>query len=198
MRRVLLVFLGLLLAAGLGAGWYVYDKGFTRSWRNQVADEFRKRGVEVSLRRLTVDPFRGLVAREVKVFDARDRRRTLAVIDEIQLGVNYAALVRGQNFLESLDLRDATLSLPVDPARPQSTNVEIVKLNARLFLPPRQIYLARAEAEVFGIHVSASGRLINPQVFWKQQAPGAAPAGPAGHSRSAGSSAAARCRFADP
>ena len=50
MRRVLLAFLALLLAAALGVAWYVYNKGFTRKWRDQVSDEFRKRGVEVSLR----------------------------------------------------------------------------------------------------------------------------------------------------
>lgn len=33
-------------------------------------------------------------------------------------------------------------------------------------MPPQQVYLARAEAEVFGIQVSASGRLLNPQVLW--------------------------------
>ena len=49
-RRVLLAFLALLLAAALGVAWYVYNKGFTRKWRDQVSDEFRKRGVEVSLR----------------------------------------------------------------------------------------------------------------------------------------------------
>jgi hypothetical protein len=174
-RRVLLTFLALLLAGAIGAAWYVYDKGFTRTWRDQVSEEFRKHGVEVSLRRLTVDPFRGLVARDLKVFDARDRRRMLAVIDEMQLGVNYAALARGENFLETLDLREATLSLPVDPTKPGGPRVEISRLNARLFLPPQQIYLARAEAEVFGIQVSASGRLINPQIFWQQKAPGAAP-----------------------
>lgn len=165
MYRVLLAFFAILLAAVLGAGWYVYDKGFTRKWREQVSAEFRKRGVEVSLRRLTLDPFRGLVARELKIYDARDRRRLLAVIDEVQLGMNYASLARGQVSLDSLDLREATLSLPVDPTQRQSPKVEISRLNARLFLPLQQIYLAHAEAEIFDVQVSASGRLINPQAF---------------------------------
>jgi hypothetical protein len=167
-RRVLLAFLTLLFAAVLGAGWYVYDKGFTRRWRDQVTEEFRKRGVEVSLRRLTLDPFHGLVARELKIFDARDRRRLLAVIDEVQLDVNYANLARGQAFLDALDLREATLSLPVDPGEPKGAKIEISRLNARLFLPLQQIYLAHAEAEVFGLQVSVSGRLINPQAFRPQ------------------------------
>jgi hypothetical protein len=164
-RRVLLALFALLLAALVGMGWYAYDKGFTRKWRDEVSAEFRKRGVEVSLRRLTLDPLRGLVAKELKVFDARDHRRLLAVIDEVQLGVNYANLARGRTFLDTLDLRDATLALPVDPKEPQGAKIEVSRLNARLFLPPQQIYLAHAEAEVFGILISASGRLINPQVF---------------------------------
>ena len=164
-RRVLLALFALFLAAVLGTGWYVYKQGFTKRWREQVTTEFRQRGVEVSLRRLTLDPFRGLVGRELKIYDARDRRRVLAVFDEVQLDVNYANLVRGQTFLDALDLRDAKLALPLDPEKPQGAKIEISRLNARLFLPPQQVYLARAEAEIFGVQISASGRLINPQVF---------------------------------
>jgi len=174
-RRVLLAFFALLLTAVLGAGWYVYKQGFTRKWRDQVTAEFRQRGVEVSLRRLTLDPFRGLVARELKVYDARDRRRVLAVIDEVQLDVNYANLVRGQTFLDALDLRETTLALPIDPEQPQGAKIEISRLNARLFLPPQQVYLAHAEAEIFGLQISASGRLINPQAFRPKGAGGKSP-----------------------
>ncbi|MEA3210737.1 MAG: hypothetical protein QOE70_3794 [Chthoniobacter sp.] len=175
MRRVLLAFFALLLIAVLGVGWYVYHKGFTRKWRHQVTEEFRKRGVEVSLRRLTLDPFRGLVARDLVVFDARDRRRTLAVVDEVLLAVDYAHLARGKAFLDALDLREANLALPIDPTKPQGPRIEISRLNARLFLPPQQIYLARAEAEVFGIQVCASGRLINPGSFHPPSSEGAVP-----------------------
>src|SRR3954447_5400054 len=93
-RRVLLTLFALILAAVLGALWYAYDKGFTRKWRGYVAEEFRKRGVEVTLERLTLDPLRGLVAKQVRVVDAEDKKRTLAVIDEMALQVNYANLMR--------------------------------------------------------------------------------------------------------
>ena len=72
MRRVLLAFAGLLLLFLIGATWYAYDRGFTRKWRNFVTSEFRKRGVEVSLRQLTLDPFRGLVAKGLKIYDAKE------------------------------------------------------------------------------------------------------------------------------
>jgi hypothetical protein len=164
-RRVLLTLFALFLAVALGALWYASEKGFTRKWRGYVTEEFRKRGLEVTLRQLTLDPLRGLVAKEVRVFDARDRRRTLAVIDEMALQVNYANLILGKTFLDALELRDANLSLPLDPEKPRGPKIEIAHLNARLFLPPQQIYLAHADAEIFGLRITAAGRLIHPQAF---------------------------------
>jgi hypothetical protein len=174
MRRVLLSLFALFFAGALSALWYASEKGFTRKWRGYVSEEFRKRGVEVTLRQLTLDPLRGLVAKEVRVFDTRDRRRTLAVIDEMALQVNYANLIRGKAFLDALELRDASLSLPLDPKNPRGPKVEITRLNARLFLPPQQIYLAHANAEIFGLRISAAGRIIHPLAFRPRIATGEA------------------------
>jgi hypothetical protein len=105
------------------------------------------------------------VAKDVRVYDASDKRRTLAVISEMVLQVNFSNLIRGKTFLDALDLHDASLSLPLDPEKPHGRKIEITRLNGRLFLPPQQIYLANLDADVFGLHVSASGRLIHPQAF---------------------------------
>src|SRR3954462_6734333 len=99
MRRFVHVIIILLVAMLLGASWYVYHKGFTRKWRTIVSDEFRKRGVELTLRRLTLDPLRGIIANDVKIFEAGDRKRTLAVIDDMRLVINWANLIRGKTFL---------------------------------------------------------------------------------------------------
>ncbi len=165
MRRVLLTLIALLATTLLGAGWYAYHKGFTSKWRGIVTNEFRKRGLEVSLRRLTLDPLRGLVAKEVRIYETKERKRTVAFIDEMVLQVNYANLARGKPFLDALDLRDASLSLRLDSSSTRAQRIEIEKLHARLFLPAQQIYLAFADAEVFGVRVHATGRLINPQSF---------------------------------
>ena len=70
----------LLLAAG-GTAWYLYNKGFTKPWREWVVEELRKRGVEVSFSKLTVEPFRGLVAKNVKVFESAERKRVFRASD---------------------------------------------------------------------------------------------------------------------
>ncbi|HEX8312429.1 MAG TPA: hypothetical protein VF614_13995 [Chthoniobacteraceae bacterium] len=165
LRRVILTLLVLAFATLVGACWYAYDKGFTRKWRGFVTDEFRKRGLEVSLRRMKLEPFRGIVAKDVQIYDARDRQRTVGVIDEMLLVIDYANLFRGETFLNALELRDANLSLPLNPENPRGPKLEISKLSGRLFLPPQQIYLSRLEAELYGIRLTASGRLINPQSF---------------------------------
>lgn len=163
MRRVWISLLVLLAGGLLAAGWYAYDRGFTRKWRGYVAGEFRKRGVELRVRKMTLDPFRGIIAQNVQVFDARDRRGVLAGIDEMRLVINWANLANGKTFLDALELTDATLSLPLDPKNPRGEKVEITGLSGRLFLPPQQVYLSRLEADLYGVHVTASGRLINPQ-----------------------------------
>jgi len=169
LRPVLFVLAVLLLVFLAGLGRYVYIKGFTSKWRGYVTREFRKRGFEISLQRLTLDPLRGLVAREVQVYDASDRRRIVASIDQMTLQVNYANLARGKMFLDALDLRSAQLSLPLDPERPHGQKLKIRRLNARLFFPhPESIYLASADARIFDVQVFAAGRLINPQAFRSQ------------------------------
>ena len=168
MRRILVSLFALVAVALLASGWYAYDRGFTRKWRNYVAGEFRRRGIELWLSRLTLDPFRGIIAKNVQVYDAKDRRRTIAVIDEMRLVINWANLAQGKTFLDALDLTDASLSLPVDPANPRGPKVDINGLSGRLFLPPQQVYLSRLEADLYGLHLTASGRLINPQKFHRE------------------------------
>lgn len=165
MRRVALRILQLfcILLAGflVWGGWYLYTKGFTRKWRGFVSEEFHKRGLEISLRRLTLDPLHGLVAKDVKVYDSAERRGVLAVISQITLDINYANLVQGTAFLNEVDLRDAKLVLPIDPARPRGPKIEVENLNARLQLPPNHMELVFAEADIAGVHFSASGRVSN-------------------------------------
>jgi hypothetical protein len=179
MRRILLALLSVLGAAVLGGGWYAYDKGFTKKWRGLVAAEFRKRGVEVELHRLKIHPLRGLIAEKVKVYDARDHLHTLAVVDEVRLVLNWANLSRGDAFIDALELHDATLSLPLDPANPGREKVRVSGLSGRLALMPHLLVVNRFEAELEGVRVQLSGRLVNPQVLWERVGGQQSPARPA-------------------
>ncbi len=169
MGRFLRTVLALLLVGVLGAGWYFYKRGLTREWREFVSGEFRKRGVELSLRQLALVPFRGFVARGVKIYDGAERKRTLAAIDEMVLVIDYAGLLQGQPFLQALDLRRARLSVVFDKRRVRNRSgggvVEVGGLSGRLLLTPQKLVLSYLEANVHGVQVSASGRLLHPQAL---------------------------------
>lgn len=159
--RALLRFTILLVVAGLALGaWYLARKGFSRSWRNLVVEELHKRGVEASVRRLTLDPFRGLIARDVRIFDYRKREQTLAVVSEIALDINYAALFHHQPFLNALDIRNGDLSIPLPPVAGQVSHADLTRFRAHVYFPPERIEVKQAEGIFCGIRISATGQLI--------------------------------------
>src|SRR3954449_731207 len=105
-RRFLVTTVRFLVVLAFGAiaggGWYLASKGFGRKWRGMVVEELHKRGVEASVRRLTLDPFRGLIAQDVRIYDFKNRENILAVISEVALDINYVALLHHQPFLNAL------------------------------------------------------------------------------------------------
>jgi hypothetical protein len=154
-----LVIFGALLGIG-GGGYYLAKRGFGRQWRYRVVEELRKRGVEASIGRLTLDPFRGLVAKNVRIFDYKNRENTLALISEVSLDINYAALIHHEPFLNALDVRDAQIILPFKTAGEKNDGARLTNLRAHVYFPPEQIYVSQAEGVFCGIRISATGQLI--------------------------------------
>src|SRR5207244_7724204 len=150
----------LILGAMAGGGWYLARKGFGRKWRGLVVEELHKRGVEASIRRLTLDPFRGLVAQDVRIFSYKHRASPLAVISEIALDVNYAALIHHQPFLNALDVRNAQITLPLKSPDGKGDQPQLKNFRAHVYFPPEQIYVSQAEGLFCGVRISATGQLI--------------------------------------
>jgi hypothetical protein len=163
-RRVVAIAIRLTILAVVVAifcgGYYLARRGFGREWRSRVVEELRKRGVEAQIGRLTLDPFRGLVAKNVRIFDYRNRENTLALISEVSLDINYAALIHHEPFLNALDVRDAQITFPIKTAEGKASRAQLTNLRAHIYFPPEQIYVSQAEGIFCGIRVSARGQLI--------------------------------------
>lgn len=163
-RRLLSTALRLALVVALsaltGGGWYLSKKGFSRKWRELVARELHEHGVEASVRRLTLDPFRGLIAQDVRIFDYKHDENTLAVISEVALDLNYGALFEHKPFLNSIAIRNATISFPVADNEGAETRARLKKFNALVYFPPEQIDVRAAEGLFCGVRISAVGQLI--------------------------------------
>ena len=128
-------------------------------------EELHKSGVEASIQRLTLDPFRGLVARNVRIFDYKNRENTIAVISEIALDINYAALFHRQPFLNALDVRNAQIIFPLSPNDPKAPKAQLTRFRAHIYFPPEQIYVSQAEGIFCGVRISATGQLIKRQDY---------------------------------
>ena len=166
-----------VIAAVIGGGWYLARKGFGRQWRMRVVEELHKRGVEASIRRLTLDPFRGLVAQDVRIFRYRarasspsslrtasaagsEREKPLAIVSEIALDINYAALFHHQPFLNALDIQNAQIILPLQGDEQKVERPLLKNLRAHIYFPPERISISQAEGELCGVRISAIGELI--------------------------------------
>src|SRR5437879_7466698 len=152
-----------ILAAIFGiisGGYYLARRGFGREWRSRVVEELHKRGVEAQIGRLTLDPFRGLVARHVRVFDYKNRENTVALISEVSLDINYAALFHNEPILNALDVRDAQITFPLKTAEGKISRPQLTNFRAHIYFPPEQIYVSQAEVTFRGMRVSARGQLI--------------------------------------
>jgi hypothetical protein len=154
-----LVILGVILGVG-GGGYYLAKRGFGRQWRDRVVEELRKHGVEANIGRLTLDPFRGLIAKNVRIFDYKNHENILALISEVSLDINYAALIHHEPFLNALDVRDAQIILPFKTADEKGDRAALTNLRAHVYFPPEQIYVSQAEGLFCGIRISATGQLI--------------------------------------
>src|SRR5438093_3723966 len=163
-RRIILSVMRLAVLAAtfgiIGGGYYLAKRGFGREWRSRVVEELHKRGVEAYIGRLTLDPFRGLVARNVRIFDYKNHENTLAVISEVSLDINYAALIHHQPFRNALDVSDAQINLPLKTTEGKTDKAQLTDFRAHVYFPPEQIYVSQAEGTLCGIRISATGQLI--------------------------------------
>src|SRR6516165_5891670 len=163
-RRIILTVVRLAVLAAIfgiiGGGYYLAKRGFGREWRSRVVAELHKRGVEAYIGRLTLDPFRGLVAKNVRIFDYKNRENTLALISEVSLDINYAALIHHEPFLNALDVRDAQITFPLMTTEGKASRAQLINLRAHIYFPPERIYVSQAEGTFCGIRLSARGQLI--------------------------------------
>ncbi len=163
-----------LLGTLLWAGWYVYNRGFTRKWREQLTAELRRRGFDFTATRLTLNPFEGLVAEDADLYLLDEHHTHLAEINRVAVDIDVRHLIQGKSFLNSLDLRDTRLTLPVDMADPEGPMLKVRHLNAKVSFLPDEVRVTQAQGDFYGLQISASGSLLNPKSF----SPSGTPAGP--------------------
>ena len=145
------------------AAYYVQDKGFTHRWRNLITAEFEKRGVHATIRRLNLDPLRGLIAKDVMVYEDPEHQILIMAISRIGLDIDPIKLITGSQSMRAFDVRNAQISIPLDPKRKlKGDQLKLKNLSARTLMRSDQIEIVRAKAVIEGLEVSVTGSLLRP------------------------------------
>ena len=170
----------LVVGLGLWLGIHVSRAGLAEHWKEAVRKEFARQGIDISIGKLTLDPLHGLVARDVRVYepeeppsapgeeaerpsDDRAARRgpsILADISRIDLDVSLTRLMQGEVYLNSLRVRDAMVSLPVDPESPDGERLDLSECNARVLFSQDSVEIQELNGRLLGILVNVNGELV--------------------------------------
>jgi hypothetical protein len=167
MKRFLRRLLKLTIASGLlAAGVYAGSEAFGERWRGYVIARLGERGLHMDFRRLVLDPFGGLMARDVRLYSRADRHQLLVSVDRLRMDVEFGRLLEKRFEVQGFELSRANLSIPVDPPEDadsaEPTMLEVRDLSARAFLRDRRLELRHAEGMLSGIRLNLSGDILLP------------------------------------
>jgi len=151
-----------LAAFGGWAAYYAQDKGFTHRWRNFIQAEFEKRGMHTTIRRLTLDPLHGLIAKDVMVYEDPDHSILLMSVSKIALDIDLTKIFSDDLALRSMDVRGAQVSIPLDPGKSKSATLRLDDINAHIRTPEDRLEIVRAEANIHNLQIVLTGSLERP------------------------------------
>lgn len=144
-----------------GLLWWANHTGMPETWRALLEREVAKQGAYIKIGALTYIPLRGVVASDVHVFSDAERHHELSRLERIVLDFDKASLARGKINLTKLELKDARLSLPVDPKDPATEVLEINGINGSIFMPGnRRMEVRNASGTIEGIQVTLDAQMI--------------------------------------
>ncbi len=143
---------------------YAGTDAFGRQWRDFVTGQLAERGLHMDFRRLVLDPFGGLMARDVRLYSRSDRQELLVSVDRLRMDVEFGRLVERRFEVQGFELSKARLSIPVKGQDEDGadTMIEVEDLSARAFLRERRLELRHAEGTISGIRLRIAGEMLLP------------------------------------
>lgn len=156
---LVLVFLGIPAAA-----LYLRDVGIGFGAKEALASALSNNSLEVSIGRLALDPFSGLLAQEISIRDRTAGGRLIAKVSDILLSLNLSELSHGKIIVDRLLLENAGVSIPVENAE-NAPRFDLRQVHAEVILLGDRLRLSRFEGFVEGIRVELTGQFLNPTSF---------------------------------
>ena len=143
---------------------YLREAGIGFGAKEALASALSTNALEVSIGRLALDPFSGLLAEDVTIRDRAAGGRLIAKVSDISLSVNLSELSRGKVAVDTLSLENAGVSIPIENAE-DAPRLDLRQVHAEVVLLGDRLRLSRFEGLVEGIRVELTGQFLNPSSF---------------------------------
>lgn len=156
---VWLLFVALIPITFLGLYW-ANKTGLPSTWRTAIEQEISKHGVHIEIGSLSYIPLKGFVASNVRVYAEKKRIHQISKLEGVQLVLDYASLANGNFRLRKMELRNADLSILVDPKVPAGEALQFTKIYGTVLIPDKKsIEAHNIRGKVGGIDVAINARL---------------------------------------
>jgi len=129
--------------------------GLPEAWKQRLIRELSSRGLEVEVKKLTIDPLGGLVARDLVVYRDSSRGEERLRVRRVELTPNWLAWRPEEPFLAGARLRDAHVSWPLG----ERVEAEARRVEADLEFRPGEIRILRLRGQVLGFDLDLKGRV---------------------------------------
>lgn len=129
--------------------------GLPERWKQRLLRELSNRGLEVDVKKITMDPFGGLVARDLVVYRDPTRGDERLRVRRVELTPNWLAWRPGEPFLSGARLRDAHVSWPLG----EGVEAEARRVEASLEFRPGEIRVQRLRGQILGLDLDLKGRV---------------------------------------
>ncbi|HVJ45703.1 MAG TPA: hypothetical protein VM511_04910, partial [Luteolibacter sp.] len=107
LRTVLFIVATLIVFAAGGGLWWANRTGLPETWRATIEAELVKQGSFLTIDSLSYIPFKGLVARGVRIFSDKERTEEVSRLERIVLDFNKTELIKKKFRLTRIELSDA-------------------------------------------------------------------------------------------
>jgi len=160
----------LIILALVGAVLYLDTVGLPGFVKRPLLEKLHERGLDLKFTRLRWRTFHGLVAENVFFGRTNDVASPQLTLKEVQLRLDYHALLKRQIQVESLALRQGRLTWPVMASNGPTRELAIENIQTDLQLLTNDVWeLDNLQAEVAGAKIQLSGMVTNASVVrdWK-------------------------------
>ena len=156
----------LIVLLGLCAGIWLNRVGLPDFLKTRLVAALRADGVQLEFTRMRLSMVRGIVADDVRVGDAQNSGVATMAAREVQLRLDYAALLHRRLQVDGLTVRDGTFTLAASP----TNTLALTNLQSELRFDTNDTWTVdRFRAGFAGTHIIISGEIAHaPEIRnWK-------------------------------